>query len=268
MWRNHVATWAQANNSGRNLDLNKIQFSYLHCILQYSFWFGFESEKLESLYWYLEKTQGHSIGPLPWSRYAKTTLNHDKVSIYCALLTPQWKQSLRSSFMQVWETWSLKRSVARQDRQSRKFPPILIITEAKIAYFFVCKRTGFVHEELRYFVRMNLTRVSNHWLWLESSRVILWKTRLKSIWVTIFLSITRVESEWPKITTRVESLTRVTLSLVSSGKNQISPLLAPPRKILEKSPSGPSLEKTLPTPMTMDVLLGKTKYWSLMDLAV
>jgi len=37
MWRNHVDTWAQANNSGRNLDLNKIQFSHLHYILQYSF---------------------------------------------------------------------------------------------------------------------------------------------------------------------------------------------------------------------------------------
>jgi len=63
MWRNDVATWAQANNSGRNLDLNKIRFSHLHYILQYSFWFGFESEKLNSLYWYLEKTQGHSVRP-------------------------------------------------------------------------------------------------------------------------------------------------------------------------------------------------------------
>jgi len=34
MWRSHVATWAQANNSGRNLDLNKIRFSHLHYILQ------------------------------------------------------------------------------------------------------------------------------------------------------------------------------------------------------------------------------------------
>jgi len=33
MCRNHVATWAYANNSGRNLDLNKIRFSYLHHIL-------------------------------------------------------------------------------------------------------------------------------------------------------------------------------------------------------------------------------------------
>jgi len=34
MWRDHVATWAQANDSGRNLDLNKIRFSHLHYILQ------------------------------------------------------------------------------------------------------------------------------------------------------------------------------------------------------------------------------------------
>jgi len=37
--------------------------------------------------------------------------------------------------------------------------------------------------------------------------------------------------------------------LVSSGKNQISPLLAPPGKIQEKFPSGHPLEKIFPTPM-------------------
>jgi len=63
MWLNHVATWTQANNSGRNLDLNNIGFSHLHYILQYSVWFGFESEKLESCLWHLEKTQGHSMRP-------------------------------------------------------------------------------------------------------------------------------------------------------------------------------------------------------------
>ena len=99
MWCNHVTTWTKANNSGRNLDLNKIRFLYLHYILQYGFWFGFESEKLESLYWYLEKIQGHSIGLLTWSRYANTALHQDKVSyiVPCWLLTeskvsslPQW----------------------------------------------------------------------------------------------------------------------------------------------------------------------------------
>jgi len=38
MWRNHVATWAQANNSDRILDLNKIWFLYLYYIFLYTFW--------------------------------------------------------------------------------------------------------------------------------------------------------------------------------------------------------------------------------------
>ena len=70
---------------------------------------------------------------------------------------------------------------------------------------FVCKRTGFVHHMLREFVKMTLTWVSSHWLWLELSRVILCKTWLESSWVTNFLKVTRVESESPKIVTRVES---------------------------------------------------------------
>jgi len=37
MWRNNVATWVWVNNSGRNLDLNKNRFPYLHYVLQYSF---------------------------------------------------------------------------------------------------------------------------------------------------------------------------------------------------------------------------------------
>jgi len=48
---------ANANNSGINLDLNKIRLSYLHHNLQYSVWIEFESEKLELLCWYLEKMQ-------------------------------------------------------------------------------------------------------------------------------------------------------------------------------------------------------------------
>jgi len=89
-------TLGKANNSDRNWDLNKIRFPYLHYILQYSFWIGFESEKVESLYWYLEKTQVTVWDPLPGSQYSNIALNHDEVSIYCALLTPQWKQNLRS----------------------------------------------------------------------------------------------------------------------------------------------------------------------------
>ena len=47
------------------------------------------------------------------------------------------------------------------DSQNRKFAPILNITEAKIAHFFVCKRTGLTHRRLRVFVKMTLTRVSS-----------------------------------------------------------------------------------------------------------
>jgi len=61
--------------------------------------------------------------------------------------------------VQAGDTWSLKCGVARLDSQNRKFVPILIITEAKNAHFFVCKRTGFVYPRLRDFVKMALSQV-------------------------------------------------------------------------------------------------------------
>jgi len=42
----------------------------------------------------------------------------------------------------------------------------------------------FVYQELKDFVKMTLTRVSSHWLWIESSLVILFKTWLVSSRVT------------------------------------------------------------------------------------
>ena len=48
MWHNHVATFANANNSGRHLDLNKIGFSCFHYIVQNNFWLEFISEKLNN----------------------------------------------------------------------------------------------------------------------------------------------------------------------------------------------------------------------------
>jgi len=56
----------------------------------------------------------------------------------------------------------------------------LIITEPKKAHFFACKLTGFVHQGLRDFVKMTLTRVeslcekresSHHFSQRDSSRV-------------------------------------------------------------------------------------------------
>jgi len=74
--------------------------------------------------------------------------------------------------------------------QNRKFPPIVINTEVKSAHLFVCKRSGFAHQELRDFVKMTLTRVSSYWLCDSNHSV---------------KNVTRVESESPKIVIRVES---------------------------------------------------------------
>ena len=48
---------------------------------------------------------------------------------------------------------------------------------SKKCYFFVCKRSGFVHQELRDFVKMALTRVSSDRLWLEPSHSVKKVTR-------------------------------------------------------------------------------------------
>jgi len=131
-------------------------------------------------------------------KYANITLNHDEVSKYCALLTPRWKQSLRSISVQVEDPWSLKCSIERLDRQNRKFAPILIITEEKMLISLCANEVGLSIRNSRDFVKMTLTRVID----------------CGSIRVTIFLNVTRVKSESPKIVTRVASLTRVTLSLL------------------------------------------------------
>jgi len=47
----------------------------------------------------------------------------------------------------------------------------------------------------------------------------------------------------------LEYFSKNAVFLISSGKKQISPLLVPVQKLLEKSASGPPLEKFLPTPM-------------------
>jgi len=92
-------------------------------------------------------------------------------------------------FTQVGETLSLKCSIARLDRQNRKFPPILIITEAKNVHFFACKRSGFVHQELRDFVKVTLTRVSSSWLWLESGQSVENVTRVESPFFSTWLEL-------------------------------------------------------------------------------
>jgi len=73
---------------------------------------------------------------------------------------------------------------------------------------------------LRDFVKMALTRVSSHWLWLESSRVILWKT-----WLDSSHHFSQRDSSGVRVTknrdsSRVESVTRVTLSLLTAQVQQ------------------------------------------------
>jgi len=79
----------------------------------------------------------------------------------CQYIVPRWplsqNQNLRSTSVQVGNTWSLKRSITRQSKQ--KFVPSLIITGAKNFHSFVCKQTGFVHQRLRDFVKRTLNRV-------------------------------------------------------------------------------------------------------------
>ena len=136
-----------------------------------------------------------------------------KYLIGCALLPPQWKANLRSTSVQVMNTWPLGYSITRLESQNRKFAPILIITGPKNDHFFVCKQTGFVNQRLWDFAKMTLTRVSSHWLWFESSRVILWKTWLESSHHLSQCDSSRVRVTKNRDSSRFESMTRVTLSL-------------------------------------------------------
>jgi len=69
---------------------NKIWFLYLHYILQYNFWIGFQFEKLKSLYCYLEKTQSNSMRPIAVITIRKYyIINYNPVSIYCVRLAHQ-----------------------------------------------------------------------------------------------------------------------------------------------------------------------------------
>ena len=96
--------------------------------------------------------------------------------------------------------------------------------------FFVCKRTVFVHQELRDFVKMTLTRVSSHWLWLECSQV------------AIFPNVTGVRVTKNRVLSRVESLTRVTLSLVSNDFKWVDSFCDSTLTELEEISHGSDLE--------------------------
>ena len=110
--------------------------------------------------------------------------------------------------MQVGNTWSYKSTTPRLESQNRIFAPIFIITEAKNAHFFVCKQTGFVHQRLIDFVKITLTPVACHCLWLEWNHSVKNVNRIES---PLLCDSSQVRVT--KIVTRVEWLTLITLSL-------------------------------------------------------
>jgi len=74
MRRNHVVTWSYANNSGRNLDFQKLGFRI--CIIFCNITFGLDLNlKNVSLYGIWKRLKAPVWGPLPWTRYANTRLH-------------------------------------------------------------------------------------------------------------------------------------------------------------------------------------------------
>ena len=138
------------------------------------------SNSLNHIIW--KRLKATVCGRLPLSWHANTWLDHGDVSVglYCALLAPKWKANLRSTSVQVMNTWPSRYSVTRLESQNRKFAAISIITGPKNDHFFVCKQTWFVDQRLWDFAKTTLTRVSSHWLWLESSHSVKNVTRIES----------------------------------------------------------------------------------------
>ena len=175
--------WALHNNSERNLDLDTVWFWDLHCILKQNFWIGFDKHKSPHI-WKILKVK--IWGRLHWSQYANTTSDQDNVfKMYCAVMALQWKTKSQLYLRGKWNTWYSKCiitpwGVESGHSQNGKSAPILIITEAQKANLFVCKRTGLVNEMLKEFVKMTLTWVWSHWLWLESGHSVKNVTRVES----------------------------------------------------------------------------------------
>jgi len=166
----HVATWAQANNSDRNLDMHYIEL--------YTFALDLYSNSLNHFTWKRLK-----VTVLPLSRYAHTWLDHDDVSIglYCALLALQRKANLRSTSVKVMNTLPLGYSMTRLENQNRKFAPILIITGPKMIISLYANKLG---------LSIRGSEILQKWLWLESRVIIV--TRVKSSHSV--KNVTRVES--------------------------------------------------------------------------
>jgi len=139
--------------------------------------------------------------PLPWSRYANTTWNHDKVSIYCALLTSHESKvsGLPLCKLGNFILWNAAYHEGKTENFRQCWSPL-----KQKMLISLCANSCVCPSGAQRFCKNDSD--SN----LESltvTRVILWKTWLESCRVTIFLNVTRVVSESPKYVTRVESFT-------------------------------------------------------------
>jgi len=130
----------------------------------------------------LEKIQSKSIRPTAMITICNTTLNLDNVfdvlcpagpSVKCKVLAlPSWQ--VERLILKMYH------DTTRRYSKNRTFTPILTVTEAKKAHFFVHKRTGFVNHMFWRLKKMTLTRPASHWLWLESNWAIWSKMWLES----------------------------------------------------------------------------------------
>jgi len=131
-------------------------------------------------------------GRLPLSRYAATWLDHDDVTIgrYCALLDPQWKVNLRSTSVQVMNTWHLGYSITRLESQNRNLRQFWSLLDQKMIISLYAKKLGLL---------IRGSEILQKWLWLEC-RII----DCASSGVEPFCkNVTRVES--PSFSTLLES---------------------------------------------------------------
>jgi len=156
------------------------RFGFLICIIFCNIVCGLDLnlKNLNHFTGKFKRLQLTAWGQLPWSRYANTTLNHDKVSISCALLAPQWKQSLWSTSVQSGDTWSLECSIERPDRQNRKLRRSWSSLKQNTR-LFACKRSGFVQQVCPVFWWLGLESRWEKW-WPDSIRVAFFKEWLDS----------------------------------------------------------------------------------------
>jgi len=159
------------------------------------------------------RTQYETHCPLPWSRYANTTLNHDNLSIYCASADPSvTAESQVCLFASRGHLIvEIQHSTTRQSKQK-------ISTKHDHHWSkkssFLCVQTNWVcPSRIQRFCKndsdsslesLTVTRVESFCEKRDSNRV------------TIFFNETRVEFESPKIVTRVTLSQPISVKMVLS----------------------------------------------------